>query len=190
MPTFAISSAPFSAPLTPAGSEPEWRIALLTTLTGAVGALVISLVPAHDRAWPMALLLATAAAAWWRVLSAHPPPARLYLFADGSLRVLRGDRVLPADWLPGSRLARDFALFHWREAGPGGRRCSALVLRCDNARHWRRACLIWRWAPRRAAPRLGVDSAARGPVTRVRDATELSLRPRVYGGDRGRAVDE
>ncbi len=176
--------------LTPAGFEPEWRLALITVLAAAVGALVITLVPVHARPWPLAILVGTAAAAWWRAVSAPAPPAELRLRPDGSLRVLRGDRERPAEWLPGSRMAPEFGLFHWREAGLGRRRCSALVLRRDNARDWRRACLIWRWAPRRAAPRLGVDSAAREPVQRVRNATELSLRPRVYGGDRGRAVDE
>ena len=91
-------------PLTPAGFEPEWRIALLTALSAAVGALVITLVPAQTRHWPLALVIVTAAAAWWRVVSAPEPPTGLRLSADGSLRVRRGGREQPADWLPGSRL--------------------------------------------------------------------------------------
>ena len=109
--------------------------------------LILLLVPAPARQLPLAGVLVAASLEYRAIIRRPPPPDRIRLHADGRIAVVIATHAVPAVLLPGSLLTAGFGWLHWRREG---RRAThwTLVCRSDNRRAWRRARLIWRWAPR------------------------------------------
>lgn len=164
MTTSRKSSGKYSAILTPLKSSPEiQRGALLLAMCLAAWP-ILALSDKAQRSVLCALLLATAGVELWRLCRQTRPPQCIRLTADGIGEGFVNGRWQALEIGPGSVLGGrlGWLCLSWAS----GRRCTIVVLAGRNPRAWRRAKVIWRWAPNPPtacpeSPRFGVNSLRR-----------------------------
>lgn len=120
---------------------------MLTATLGVVATLVFVLAAEAHQPLLLAVLLVATTLDFARLRFRAAKVDAVVFCSGGHFAVVSGGRTVVATLLAGSLMGAQFAWLRWRL--PGACRIArwSLALRRDNAAHWRKARVLWRWAP-------------------------------------------